>query len=298
MSLALLVEQLANGIQQGLMLFLMAAGVTLVFGVMRLVNLAHGSMFMLAAYFAVAAHAATGSYLLAFAVALAGIACVGMVLEVAIFRPLYSRGHLDQILASFGLVLFFNEVVVMIWGREPLYLSIPPLLGGYVEILPGVEYPVFRLAVSGMAVAAGLALWWVLSRTRIGMQMRGGAERREVMETMGVNIRAIATVIFGMGTFLAGLAGLMTAPIMPVQSGMGDPILILTLVVMIIGGVGSLRGALIAALLVGIVDTFGRVLLPQLIGLNAGSALSGMLIYVLMAMVLVVRPTGLVRGSL
>ncbi|MBS7707760.1 branched-chain amino acid ABC transporter permease [Chelatococcus asaccharovorans] len=295
--MALLVEQLINGLQQGLMLFLMAAGVTLVFGIMRLINLAHGSMFMLAAYVAVAVFAATDSYLLAFIVALAGISVLAMLLELAIFRPLYARGHLDQLLASFGLVLVFNEIAVMVWGREPLYLSIPPLLSGQVEILPGVPYPVYRLAVSALAIAAGLGLWLILSRTRLGMQMRGGAERREVMEAMGVNIRAIATMVFGIGACLAGVAGLMTAPIMPVQSGMGDPILILTLVVMIIGGVGSLRGALIAALIVGVVDTFGRILLPQLIGLNAGSALSNMVIYVLMAVVLVIRPTGLVRSA-
>jgi branched-chain amino acid transport system permease protein len=259
MTLLLFIEQLINGLQFGLMLFLMAVGVTLVFGVMRVINLAHGSMFMVGGYFLVAAYSATRSYALALPLAITGVVAVAVVMELLILRPLYRRGPLDQVLATFGMTMFFNESVVVIWGREPLDFAIPPLLDGYVQILPGISYPVFRLTITGVAIVVGF----------------------------------LYTLVFALGAALAGLAGMMTGPLLSVEPGIGDPILILTLVVIVIGGVGSIRGALAGALIVGVFDTFSRVLVPQLFGLSASSALTSMAVYILMAAVLIYSQTGL-----
>jgi branched-chain amino acid transport system permease protein len=293
MTFALFVEQLFNGLQLGLMLFLMAVGVTLVFGIMRVINLAHGSMFMIGGYSLIATYQATQSYWLAVPLALVAVLAVATVLEILVLRPLYGRGLLDQVLATFGLTLFFNELVVVIWGRVPLNLSIPPFLDGHVEIFPGVAYPVYRLAITGVAIFVGILLYWLITATRLGALIRAGSDKREVIEALGVNIGILYTLVFGLGAALAGLAGMMTGPLLSIESGMGDPILILTLVVIVIGGVGSVRGALVGGLLVGLFDTFSRVLLPQLFGVGAGSALVGMAVYVLMAVVLVVSRTGL-----
>jgi len=297
LSFPLFLEQLFNGIQLGMMLFLMAVGVTLVFGVMRIINLAHGSMFMLGGYFLVTSLAATGSTAAGLVLALALSVAVAVVLEMVVLRPLYARGPLDQVLATFGLTLFFNELVVVIWGREPLSLDVPEFLDGRVELLPGLSYPVYRLAITGVAIAAGALLYLFINRTRIGALIRAGSEKREIVAALGVNIGLLYTLVFALGAALAALAGMMTGPLLSIESGNGDPILILTLVVIVIGGLGSVRGALVGGLLVGIFDTFSRVLLPQLLGLSTGSGLTSMAVYVLMAAILVYSRTGLFAAN-
>ena len=292
MTFPILLEQAFNGLQLGMMLFLMAVGVTLVFGIMDMVNLSHGSILMFGGYFIVAGVELTGSYGLGLALALLATALMAVVVELLVMRPLYRRGHLDQVLATFGLILFFNELAIVIWGRSPLYLSIPGFLKGQIDLL-GVPYPAYRFAITAVAAAVGLGLYLLITRTRTGMLIRAGADKRQVVEMMGVNIARLYTLIFALGGVLAGLAGMMIVPLVSVQSGMGDPILITTLVVVIIGGIGSIRGALIGALLVGVLDTFGRVLFPVYFGTGTGSALANMTIYLLMAGVLLWRPKGL-----
>ena len=307
MTFGLVFEQLLNGVQFGVMLFLMAAGLTLVFGIMNMVNLAHGSLYMVGAYLAVAATAWTGSFALGAALGLTGALLVGMAVEVVALRTLYERDHLDQVLATFGLILFFNELVAIIWGRAALYTSLPALLQGHVELFTGSRSPVYRGLVIVVGLLVALALWYIVTRTRIGMLIRAGASNRSMVAALGVNIRLLYTVVFGFGAALAGLAGLMAGPIYSVQPGMGELILIQVLVVIVIGGIGSIRGALVGALVVGIVDTLGRAFLKPLLGSiisptaaeAAGPALASMLIYLLMAVVLAVRPEGLFpsRGS-
>jgi len=283
------------------MLFLMAAGLTLVLGIMNLVNLAHGSLYMVGAYLTIAAAQWTGSYWLGVLLGLAGALVVGMIVEVVTLRALYARDHLDQVLATFGLILFFNELVAMIWGRASLYSSLPAWLQGHVELLPGSIYPVYRLVIIAVGLAVAALLWYVVTRTRLGMLIRAGASNRTMVAALGVNIRLLYTVVFGFGAALAGLAGLMAGPIYSVQPGMGELILIQVFVVIVIGGIGSIRGALVGALIVGIVDTLGRAFLKPLLGSvisppaaeAAGPALASMLIYLLMAVVLAVRPAGL-----
>jgi len=297
----LVFEQLLNGLQYGVMLFLMAAGLTLVFGIMNLVNLAHGSLYMVGAYATVAAIDWTGSWLAGVALGLAATLVIGMLTEMVALRTLYERDHLDQVLATFGLILLFNEAVAILFGRTALYMSLPVWLQGHVEIIPGSIYPVYRAAVIvvGLAVAAGL--WYVVARTRLGMLIRAGASNRAMVSALGVNVKLLYTVVFGFGAALAGLAGLMAGPIYAVQPGMGEMILIQVFVVIVIGGIGSVRGALVGSIVVGMVDTLGRAFLkPMLASLisptaaeAAGPALASMLIYLLMAVVLAVRPAGL-----
>jgi branched-chain amino acid transport system permease protein len=293
MTFALLVEQLFNGMQFGLMLFLMAVGVTLVFGIMRVINLAHGSLFMIGGYFLMAALAWTRSYLLAIPLAFIMAALVAVVLEVIVMRPLYRRGPLDQVLATFGLTLFFNEAVTVIWGREPIPLMIPPLLAGSVEIIPGGAYPVYRLVITGVAIVAGVLLYFFITRTRVGALIRAGSDNREIVAALGINIGLLYTLVFVLSAMLAALAGIMMGPLLSVEPGSGDPVLITTLVVVVIGGIGSVRGALVGALMVGIFDTLSRVLIPMAISTNATSALVNMAIYLLMAVVLLFSRTGL-----
>jgi branched-chain amino acid transport system permease protein len=301
MSFALLFEQLLNGLQYGVMLFLMAAGLTLVFGIMNFINLAHGSLYMVGAYLWVAATAWTGSWLLGVLLGLGGTLLAGMLVEVLALRPLYERDHLDQVLATFGLILFFNELVAIVWGRAALFASGPSWLQGHVELFPGSRYPLYRLAIIGVGLAVALGLWYMVSRTRLGMLIRAGASNRSMVSALGVNIRLLYTVVFGFGAALAGLAGLLAGPIYNVQPGMGELILIQVFVVIVIGGIGSIRGALFGSIVVGIVDTMGRAFLKPLLGHlisptaaeAAGPALASMLIYLLMAVVLALRPEGL-----
>jgi branched-chain amino acid transport system permease protein len=297
----LIIEQLLNGLQLGIMLFLMSAGLTLVFGIMQVINLAHGSFYMIGAYVGATVTARTGSFLLGTTAALAAAAIAGMAVEAAVLRRLYKKDHLDQVLATFGLIMFFNEMTRIIWGRQPLFMDVPAWLSGTIEIVPGIPYPAYRIAVIGVGIAVGLFLYLLFTKTRIGMQIRAGASNREMAGALGVNIRLLYTLVFGLGTLLAGLAGVMAGPILAVEAGMGESILILTFVVIVIGGIGSVRGALAGALLVGMVDTLGRAFLPTLLRLflspaaadGVGAPLASMSIYILMAAVLVWRPQGL-----
>jgi branched-chain amino acid transport system permease protein len=298
---SLFFEQLLNGLQFGVMLFLMAAGLTLVFGIMNLVNLAHGSLYMVGAYLAVAATQWTGNYLAGVALGLLGTLVVGMLVEVAALRTLYDRDHLDQVLATFGLILFFNELVAIIWGRAALYTSLPVWLQGHITLFTGSRYPVYRVVILVIGLLTALLLWYVVTRTRPGMLIRAGASNRAMVAALGINIRLLYTIVFGFGAALAGLSGLMAGPIYAVQPGMGELILIQVFVVIVIGGIGSIRGALVGAIIVGIVDTLGRAFLKPLLATilspsaaeSAGPALASMLIYLLMAVVLAVRPAGL-----
>jgi len=301
MSVLLVLEQGLNGLQFGVMLFLMAAGLTLVFGIMNLVNLAHGSLYMIGAYLAATFFGWTGSFLLAVALSLLATLVVGIVVELTALRTLYERDHLDQVLATFGLILFFNELIAILWGRAALYIGVPPALAGYIELLPRLRYPTYRAAVILVGLAVALLLYVVVARTRLGMLIRAGASNRTMVGALGVNIRLLYTVVFGAGAALAGLAGLMAGPIYAVQPGMGEQILIQVFVVIVIGGIGSIHGALVGAILVGMVDTLGRAFLRPVLSTvitptaadAAGPALASILIYVLMAAVLFFRPQGL-----
>jgi branched-chain amino acid transport system permease protein len=297
----LFLEQCLNGLQFGLLLFLLAAGLTLVFGIMDMVNLAHGSLYMVGAYFAATFVALTDSFLLGAILALGATILVGMAVEVVAIRRLYGRDHLDHVLGTFGLILFFNEAVRIVWGPAGLTLRLPDWLNTSVRVLPGLDYPTYRIAIIVTALLVALFLYVLVMRTRVGMLIRAGATNREMAGALGVNINLLYTLVFGLGAALAALAGLMQAPIQTVQIGMGENILILAFVVIIIGGIGSIRGAFIAAIMVGLIDTIGRAFLPDLLRLVLSSrsastvapALSSMLIYLVMAIVLVVRPAGL-----
>ena len=295
------IEQCLNGVELGMLLFLLAAGLTLVFGIMDLVNLAHGSLYMLGAYFAATLAAVTGSFVVAVILAVIGSLVVGMVLEVVVIRRLHGRNHLDHVLGTFGLLLFFNELVRLVWGPAGMTLPLPPQMLTAVQVIPGVYYPLYRLVIILAALAVAVLLYVLVMRTRLGMLIRAGASNREMVGVLGVNIKLLYTLVFGLGAALAGFAGVMQAPILTVQIGMGENILILAFVVIIIGGIGSIRGAFVAAIIVGLIDTLGRAFLPDMLRLmlstNAaqtlGPALSSMSIYVLMAAILVFRPEGL-----
>jgi len=301
----LFLEQCLNGLQFGLLLFLLAAGLTLVFGIMDLVNLAHGSLYMMGAYFAATFTAWTDSFVAGALLALLATLLLGMILEVVALRPLYGRDHLDHVLGTFGLILFFNELVRIVWGPAGLSLPLPTGLIYPVELLPGLFYPTYRIVIIVVALVVALFLYVLVMHTRLGMLIRAGASNREMTGALGININLLYTLVFGLGAALAGLAGLMQAPILTVQSGMGENILILAFVVIIIGGIGSIRGAFIAAVLVGLIDTVGRAFLPDLLRLVLSSrgastvapAMSSMMIYLLMAIVLVLRPEGLFPAS-
>ncbi len=301
MTTGLFLTQLLNGLQLGVLLFLLASGLTLVFGIMNFVNLAHGSLYMMGAYFAAAGYNAfDGSFLAAALCAIPGTLLLGLLIERVLLTTLYRRDHLDQVLATFGLILFFNEVVRGIWGPASVYMNTPAWLSGTVDLF-GLKYPAYRFGILTVGLLVGLALYLVIHRTRVGMLIRAGASNAEMVSALGVNIRALNTTVFAMGAALAGLAGLMAGPIVSVQSGMGEPILILTLVVIVTGGIGSIRGAFYGALIVGVVDTVGRIFLPMLlreflersIAQAAGPAIASMLIYLLMAAVLALKPQGL-----
>ena len=294
-------EQFLNGIQLGMLLFLLAAGLTLIFGIMDLVNLAHGSLYMLGAYFAATFAEWTDSFLLGAMLALAATAVTAMALEVIAVRRLYGRSHIDHVLGTFGLLLFFNELVRLIWGPAGMTLSLPPEMLNAVEVLPGLFYPLYRLVIIGVTLGVAVLLYLLVMRTRLGMLIRAGASNREMVGALGVNIKLLYTMVFGLGAALAGFAGLMQAPILTVQIGMGENILIAAFVVVTIGGIGSIRGAFVAALLVGLADTVGRTFAPDLLhtflsesaSSSLGRALSSMMIYLVMAIVLIARPEGL-----
>jgi len=300
MSWILILEQSLNGLQFGLMLFLLAAGLTLVFGIMDMINLAHGSLYMLGAFLASTFVQLTGSFLAGVLLAIPATAVLGMILEVSILRSLYARDHLSQVLATFALILIINELVRLVWGSDAA-LPMPAALSGPVELLPGLRYPSYRLVIIAVGLAVAVLLFFLVTKTRVGMRVRAGASNREMALAMGVNIKALFTAVFGVGAALCALAGAMLAPLFAVQVGMGENILILAFVVIVIGGIGSIRGALVGAVLVGVVDTIGRAFLPILLGAffqprvasAAGPALASVMIYLIMAIVLYFRPQGL-----
>jgi len=300
MSATLLLVQLLNGLQYGVLLFLLAAGLTLVFGIMSFVNLAHGSLYMLGAYAGALAYGASGSFVLAVLAAMGTAMVLGLLLEVAIVSHLYRRDHLDHVLATFGLVMFFNELVRLIWGPQPLFVQVPEVLAGTVQLF-GFNYPSYRFAIIAVGLLVAAGSYWLIHKTRVGMLIRAGAQNPQLVGALGVNIGLLNAMLFGVGAMLAGLAGAMAGPLLSVQSGMGEPVLITTLVVIVIGGIGSVSGAFYAWLIVGLVDTLGRAFLPialrqvaeRSIADAAGPALASMAVYLLMALVLAWRPQGL-----
>ena len=298
---SLLFIQILNGLQLGVLLFLIAAGLTLVFGVMDLINLAHGVQYMLGAYLAVTFYGFTGSFLLAVVLALVATLAFALALELLVFRQLYARDHLDHVMATFGIILFVDQGVKLVWGAAPLSLPMPELLSGSVTVMGGLLYPVWRLVIIGSGLVVAIGLYVLVGHTRVGMLVRAGATNARLVSALGVNISRLFMLVFGFGAMLAGFAGVMIAPILSVEPGMGDAILILAFVVIVIGGIGSIRGAFVAALMIGLVDTLGRSFAVDVLRLfmgpsparTVGPALASMLIYVLMAVVLTLRPAGL-----
>jgi branched-chain amino acid transport system permease protein len=296
MTAALVLEQVLNGVQLGVMLFLLAAGLTLIFGIMNFITLVHGSLYMLGAFFAATFLAWTHSFLAAAVLAVAATFAVGVLLDAVALRHLYRRSHLDQVLGTFGLMLFFNDLTLLIWGPEPYFMAMPSYLAGTVPLFAGTRYPVYRLAITGAGLVVAALLYVLIQRLRLGMLIRAAASNREMLSGLGGNVRALMVFVFGLGAALAGFAGFMAAPLVAVQVGMGDALLITAFVVVVIGGIGSVRGAFVSAILVGLVDTMGRALLPYWLGYSAGPAVASMAIYLLMALVLLVRPTGLIAA--
>ncbi|MBT3806339.1 MAG: branched-chain amino acid ABC transporter permease [Desulfobacula sp.] len=301
MDYLLLCQQVLNGMQLGVMLFLMASGLTLVFGIMDLINLAHGSLFMVGAYLCATVYQMTGSFGIGLMAALPGTALVGILIETVALRKLYARSHLDQVLATYGLILFLNELTKILWGPRALFLDVPGVLSGTVEIIPGMPYPAFRLAIIIVGIIVAIGLYFLIARTRIGMLIRASATNREIVGALGVNVKLLYTLVFGLGALLAGLAGAMAGPLLAVEVGMGEDILILTFVVIVIGGIGSIRGALVGSILVGVIDTLGRAFMPTIFKLfmnpaaadGIGASLSSMSIYIFMAIILAWKPKGL-----
>ncbi len=301
MDAVFLLEQALNGLGYGLMLFLLAAGLTLVFGIMDTLNLAHGALFMAGGYVSASVHTHSGSFVVAIAVGMAVTVAVAAVLEAVLLRKLYMRDHLSQVLATFGVILVADDAVKAIWGPSPIMAPTPAALSGPVNLLGFLPYPSYRLLVLMAGLAAALALYLLVNHTKLGMWVRAGASNRQMAQWMGIRVNRVFATVFAMGAALAALAGALMAPISAVQVGMGESILIPALVVIVIGGIGSVRGALIASVLVGLVDTAGRALLPPLLrevlspslAADIGPAAASIAMYVLMAAVLVFKPSGL-----
>ena len=301
MTTQLLLIQALNGLQLGILLFLIAAGLTLVFGVMDFINLAHGVQYMIGAYLAAWIAGATGSFWLALLLALPLALALGLLLEFLVFRHLYDRDHMQQVLATFGVILVLNQGVKWVFGAAPLQVPMPELLTGGIRLMDGLLYPTYRLALIGGGLAVAGLLWWLVERTKVGMLVRAGATNAPMVAALGVDIRRLFMIVFGFGAMLAGFAGVLAAPILSVEPGMGDNLLILAFVVIVIGGIGSIRGAFIAAILVGLVETLGRSLVPDVMRLflspsearQVGAAIASMLVYIAMAGILAFRPAGL-----
>lgn len=301
MTTALIIEQILNGVQFGVMLFLMAAGLTLVFGVMGLINLAHGSFYMVGAFVTASVAGATGYFWIGLLSGALAAAAVGAIVEIVVIRRLYARDHLDQVLATFALILIFSEGSRIVFGVQPYYLDAPELLSGAITLPGGVPYPIYRLAIIVLGVLIAAGLFFLILRTRLGMRIRAGESDREMIGALGVDIATLYTIVFALGAALAGLAGSVVGALQSVEVGMGEPVLILAFVVIVIGGIGSIKGALIGAVLVGVVDTLGRIFLPVVLGAvldsssatTIGAAVASMLIYLVMAIVLALRPQGL-----
>jgi len=282
---SLFVEQMLNGLQLGVMLFLIAAGFTLVFGIMNLVNLAHGSFYMIGAYMFATILQKVGAFWVSIVLAAVVTGFVGAVLERVALKPFYRRPYLDQVLATLGLILFFNELTRIIWGPQPLNVTLPEALNTSVPIIVGLSYPMIRLVILAVGVLVALALYLIISRTRAGMLVRAGASNRVFIGALGINVNRVFSWAFSVGAALAGLAGALASPILAVEAGMGESVLIFALIVVVIGGIGSFRGAFVAAILVGLIDTFGRLMFPPLLG--------DISVYLLMAAILAWRPQGL-----
>jgi branched-chain amino acid transport system permease protein len=301
MDWTLLVTQLLNGLQLGVLLFLLASGLTLIFGIMDFVNLAHGSLYMVGAYFCATVANWTDSFVLGVVLALPLTALVGLAVEYMVIRRLYARDHLDHVLATFGLILCFDTAIQFLWGPEGMAVRLPEVLDGRVEILPGIEFPTFRLLIIAVGLLVALGLFVVVTRTRAGMLIRAGASNRTMVSALGVDIQTLFALVFAAGAAMAGLAGMMIMPITEASIGMGNEIIIVAFVVIIIGGIGSIKGAFLAAVLVGLIDTMGRSFLDTALKIvvsdqsaeTAAPALSAMLIYILMAAILAFRPQGL-----
>lgn len=301
MSAQLLLVQTLNGLQFGVLLFLVAAGLTLVFGVMDFINLAHGVQYMLGAYLGATFAAWAGGFWWGLALALPTTLLIGLALEWLVFRHLYDRDHLSQVLATFGVILFLNQGVRAVWGSAPLQMPLPEALSSGIRLMPGLLYPTYRLAILAAGAALAGLLWFLVERTRTGALVRAGASNAPMVAALGVDIRRLFTLVFAFGAMLAGFAGVMAAPILSVEPGMGDSLLILAFVVIVVGGIGSVRGALVAALLVGLIETLGKSLMPDLMRLfldpsaarQAGAAIASMLVYIAMAAILAARPQGL-----
>ncbi|MDB5838551.1 MAG: branched-chain amino acid transporter permease [Herminiimonas sp.] len=304
MDSSLFLSQLLNGLQLGVLLFLLSSGLTLIFGIMNFINLAHGSLYMIGGFIGAASFNASGSFLFAVTAAIIASAVVGLLLEHLVAKPLYRHDHLYQVLATFGLMMFFNELAIVIWGNRPYYSALPDSLGGALTVF-GAPYPVYRILIIAVGVLVALGAWFLIQKTRFGMLIRAGASNPSMVSVLGANIDLLKKLLFMLGAGLAGLAGALAGPILSVQSGMGEPVLILALVVIVVGGIGSIRGALAGAVIIAIIDTLGRAYLPQLLGKllappvanAAGPALASMLIYILMALVLAFRPNGIMSPA-
>ncbi len=283
-SVASVLIQLLNGLQYGLLLFLVASGLTLIFGIMGVINLAHGSFYMVGAYLAWSLASMTGSLLAAIVLGVALSVVLGLALEWLLIRHFYHRDHLYQVLLTYGLILVFEELRSILWGDDVQGVPVPQLLSASIPLTDTLSYPVYRLMMSAVCLLVALGMYLLIRRTRLGMTIRAGAHSRELVETLGINVRLLFQVVFALGIALASFAGMLAAPVSSVYPGMGNQVLIICFVVVVIGGIGSIRGALIAALLIGLADTFGQVLLPEI---------AGMMVYLLMALVLVLRPQGL-----
>lgn len=297
----LILEQLLNGLQYGVTLFLLAAGLTLIFGIMGVINLAHGSLYMIGAFVGVYFGAMTGSFVLGMIAAILGGAAAGLALEALVVRRLYARDHLDQVLATFAVILIANQVIVLLFGRQPLFAPIPEALSRSIDLGAGLQYPAYRLFVIAAGLGVAALLYVLINRTRVGMLVRAGSTNRDMVRALGVNIRALYTAVFVLGAVLAAFAGFVSGPIYSVEAGMGERIILATFVVVVVGGLGSIRGAFIAAMVLGMIDTLMRGVLPELMrlvlppseadALSAGLASMG--IYLVMALFLLVRPQGL-----
>ncbi|VCU71179.1 High-affinity branched-chain amino acid transport system permease protein LivH [Pigmentiphaga humi] len=304
MNSSLFLSQLLNGVQLGVLLFLLSSGLTLIFGIMNFINLAHGSLYMVGAFIGAATYNASGSFVFAIIAAIVAAGLVGLLLEHLVAKPLYRYDHLYQVLATFGLMMFFNELAIVIFGSRPYYAAIPSALEGAVTVF-GSQYPVYRILIIVVGILVALGAWYLIQKTRFGMLIRAGASNSAMVSVLGVNIDLLKKLLFMLGAGLAGLAGALAGPILSVQSGMGEPVLILALVVIVVGGIGSIRGALVAAMIIAIIDTLGRAYMPHMLGsfmkpatANAvGPAVASMLIYILMALVLAFRPNGILAPA-
>jgi len=285
--------QLLNGVQYGLLLFLVSSGLTLVFGIMGIINIAHGSFYMIGAYLAWSLTAAIGNFWLALPAGIVVSVLIGMLLEWLVIRWLYHRDHLYQVLLTYGLILVFEELRSVIWGDDVRGVDIPGVLSASIPLTENQSYPAYRLWISAVCLAVAALMYWVIQKTRLGMMIRAGASNREMVQSLGINIQVVYRVVFAAGVTLAALAGMIAAPVSAVFPGMGNQVLIICFVVVVIGGMGSVKGALIASLMIGLVDTFGKVLTLEIGGLKVLPELSSMTVYVLMAAILLWRPEGL-----